>query len=91
MSSSLGEVTFTDGLKLNFSYHGTSDICRTRLSKNEEFDWSQNQEALCACGQDEAVTIDSGYGGMEAWQGRACRHCKAMTAGMLPYSEAYYW
>lgn len=88
MSHANGQVRFQDGLILHFEYNGTSDVCISNLRDTNEEVWShwRQQEWLkCDCGRDEEVEIANDYGdGSWSPNGKACRHCRAITFDPFP-------
>ena len=88
MSSSYGAIRFkSDGKLLYYLYDGTSDICIPSLCDDIEDIWKDNGWSRCKCGHDESVEIYSDYGSGFYWEGRACRHCKAITKSLEPWSN----
>jgi hypothetical protein len=88
MSHANGAVLFPDGLVLWYEYNGTSDVTISHLydTYDEMRDnWRRSDGLDCICGQDEPVRIACDYGSSHHWPGRACRHCRAITAGRDPY------
>lgn len=88
MSHANGQVRFPDGLVLHFEYNGTVDVCISNLrNTNVEVweHWRQQEWLECKCGRDEQVDIANDYGG-GSWSpnGRACRHCRAITFDPVP-------
>lgn len=82
MSNSSGAVRFGDGLIMHCEYHGTVDVMRSPLYDTYDEmkeNWRSLKWTYCLCKQDEPVTIASSYGHGFTWEGRACRHCKAIT------------
>lgn len=81
-------VRFPDGTVLHCEYNGTSDVMVSAL-------WDTREQMLahcrgevwnvCMCGCDEPVTLFSDYGSPFHWPGRACRRCRAITAGQVPF------
>jgi len=83
MSHAYGQLRFSDGLILHFEYNGTSDVCISNLHNTKEGvcnHWRRQEWLKCNCGRDEAVEVANNYGdGSWSPDGRACRHCKAIT------------
>ena len=88
MSSAYGVIRFkSDGKLLYYLYNGTSDICNPSLCDDINDVWCSHDWTECDCRQDEPVEIYSDYGGGFYWNGRACRHCKAITEKLEPWSD----
>lgn len=90
MSHANGLVRFLDGEVLHFEYDGTNDTaCSALKSTYSEImrDWRRPaNHAKCVCGgASEAITLTTDYGLGFSWHGRACRHCMAITEGLMPY------
>ena len=88
MSHSYGAVQFDSDDKVMFyEYDGTSDVTISHLydtRKEMEDNWRKGEWLDCKCGRDEPVEIYSNYGGGFYWDGRACRHCLAITENLKP-------
>lgn len=91
MSHAAGKVRFDDGTVMCFDYYATTGHARTRLyvSMDEVYEsWERpNDRFECSCGRHENVHLAIDYGNGIQWQGRACRHCMAITHGLTPYCE----
>ena len=91
MSHAAGKVRFDDGTVMCFDYYATTGHARTRLyvSMDEVYEsWERpNDRFECSCGRHENVHLAVDYGNGIQWQGRACRHCMAITHGLTPYCE----
>lgn len=89
MSHAYGQVKFEDGTILHFEYNGTVDVAMTQLFDSREGVKEHWRESLryveCNCGNDEPVELATDYGSGKSWNGRACRHCMAITGGFEPY------
>lgn len=86
MSHAVGAVRFDDGKILYYEYDGTSDVAIAKLyeTRDEVYEnWRESPPAHCTCGKTEPVRIMTTYGGGSAWDGRACRHCRAITDGFM--------
>ena len=87
MSHANGMVQFPDKTVMHFEYNGTSDVTDSVLwdtSEEVHAHWRGDIWNECKCGRDEPVTLFTDYGGSFHWPGRACRHCRAITAGLEP-------
>lgn len=87
MSHAMGKVRFPDGSVLHFEYDGTADVAISALWDTPEqvqAHWRGSVRNTCVCGHDEPVRLFTDYGDGSHWAGRACRACKAITAGGLP-------
>jgi hypothetical protein len=90
MSRSNGLAKFEDGTILAFVYDGTSDTVNNGLFDRVEESWSgfyKHACDTCKCGKDEPVTLCTDYGKGSCWQGRACRHCRCIKDGKMPYDD----
>jgi hypothetical protein len=90
MSHAYGQVRFSDGLVLHYRYYGTVDMALDALfdtASGVYDDWRSHTARACVCGKDEPVEIATEYGSGFSWNGRACRHCMAITAGFSPYEK----
>ena len=86
MSHATGQIKFKDALILHYEYNGTADVCVSNLkdTKKQVWDnWRKHEWLVCNCGKDEPVEIATDYGSGSYWSGRACRYCRAITAGVL--------
>lgn len=84
MSHSFGEVIKAGETIGWFEYNGTSDYAQPKIysSSDEVWEhWRESPEVTCTCGNDEPVILYSTYGNGFHWPGRACLHCRAITAG----------
>jgi hypothetical protein len=89
MSHAPGQILFPDGHIMFFEYDGTSSICISHLYDQQPVmldNWRKGERLLCNCGKDESVTFYADYGSGFTWEGRACRYCKAITDGLMPFS-----
>jgi hypothetical protein len=83
-------VRFNDGTVMHYEYNGTSDVTVSALwDTYEEMykHWRGDDWNECGCGQDEPVRLFTDYGDGFSWDGRACRHCRSITAGRMPYDD----
>lgn len=89
MSYDPGQVLFPDGKVMFYAYGGCCDVVSSDLVEKEEYHWNMPGRTLhkCICGRDESVVIFTEYGGCFYWEGRACRFCKIVTKGNMPYDE----
>ena len=92
MSHANGMVQFPDKTVMHFEYNGTSDVTVSVLwdtSEEVHAHWRGDLWNECKCGRDEPVTLFTDYGDGFHWPGRACRHCRAITAGLEPDETTY--
>lgn len=86
MSNASGQCRFdSDGLIMHFEYIGSVDACEPALwatAEERNDHWRKGVERECACGKDEPVRLACNYGWGSHWPGRACRHCRVITAGI---------
>lgn len=89
MSHANGLVKFPDGEVMHFEYNGTCDIVCAALKRTYaelRRDWrSPANEAKCICEKEEPVEMMTDYGAGYSWNGKACRHCMAITEGLMPH------
>ena len=86
MSHAYGQVRFQDGLIMHFEYDGTSGHCISNLRDTHQQvsdNWRKSESLECLCGRDEPVKIATDYGPGLNSDGRACRHCRAITKDPL--------
>lgn len=94
MSHDAGTVKFPDGTTMHYEYDGTADVALSHLYDTYEemrANWRKGTWLRCTCGKDEEVTIATDYGGGDEWDGRACRHCRAITQGLSPSYNDFPW
>lgn len=85
MSHSIGKVRFKNDKILYYEYNGTCDVVINHLYETEaevNKNWRNHKTVFCNCGKDEPVEIATSYGGGFSWDGRACRKCMTITAGL---------
>lgn len=90
MSHVNGMVRFSDGVVMHYEYDGTSDVTVSALWDTYEemlAHWRGDDWNDCRCGHDESVRLFTTYGGAFHWDGRACRHCRAITEGLMPFDD----
>ncbi len=89
MSHATGMCRFdSDGLVMFFDYNGTVDLCVSHLVDTYEEVWGNIRRLAwldCEDGKDEPCVLFTDYGNGFYWEGRACRHCRAITKGTSPY------
>lgn len=91
MGSEVGVTRFeSDGVIMFFEYDGTVDVAISHLHPSIEAlrdHWRNSATLHCTCGRDEPIQLYTCYGGGFSWIGKACRHCRAFTKGLLPYED----
>jgi hypothetical protein len=86
MGNSLGIIHFEDGLNLFAAYQNTVDLMSRRLHESpDDFPFSDDpNQVWCTCGNHEPVELATDYANGLWWEGRACRHCKAIEEAADP-------
>ncbi len=90
MSHATGKVKFTNGEVKSFEYDATVSYVCPRLHDSVDGvqeHWRADNRRKCTCGKHESVTLAVDYGGGIQWDGRACKHCMAITHGFTPYDD----
>lgn len=91
--STLAQVQFADGLILFAEFDRTDGYYCTRLHGERHGvyrHWQSNNHHDCLCGKDEPVLLATLADGGHAIEGRACRHCLAITYDPLATAGAIH-